>query len=106
MDFRLLGPVEVLQGGRVVAPGGHQQRTLLAILVLRANQVVSTDRLIDLMWGDSPPHTARKSLQAYVSRLKASLDGDPPRITPVPPGYVLRADPEEIDAVRFEHLAT
>ena len=74
MDFRILGPLEVGNGDRTVALGGDKQRALLAILLLHANETVSTDRLIDDLWGARPPPSATKTLQAYISRLRKTLD--------------------------------
>jgi DNA-binding SARP family transcriptional activator len=103
MDFRLLGPLEASEQDRPLPLGGVKQRSLLAILLLHANELVSSDRLIDQLWGDSPPATASKSIQVYVSRLRKALgDG---RIATHPPGYVLRASPGELDLARFEQLA-
>lgn len=73
MDFRLLGPLEVAEDGRLLALGGVKQRSLLALLLLHAGQVVSTDRLTAELWGDAPPATAAKSIQVYVSRLRRAL---------------------------------
>ena len=102
MEFRLLGPLEVLERDRVLMVGGGKQRALLAVLLLHANEVVSTDRLLDDLWGASPPATAAKSIQLYVSRLRKELgDG---RLLTRPPGYVLRVDPAELDLARFERL--
>ena len=67
MDFRILGPLEVSSEGRDLALGGTKQRALLAVLLLRANEVVSTDRLIDELWGDRPPATVAKVVHVYVS---------------------------------------
>jgi DNA-binding SARP family transcriptional activator len=102
MEFRLLGPLEVLEHDRVLTVGGGKQRALLAVLLLHANEVVSTDRLLDDLWGASPPATAAKSIQLYVSRLRKVLgDG---RLMTRPPGYVLRVDRAELDVARFERL--
>ena len=102
MEFRLLGPLEVTEHGRSLALGGVKQRSLLAVLLLNANQVVSADRLIDELWGDAPPPTAAKSLQVHVSRLRKELgDG---RLATRTPGYVLYVDPSELDLARFERL--
>ena len=98
----MLGPLEVHDRGDVIRVGGRRQRLVLAVLLLNANEVVSTDRLIDDVWGDYPPSTARKSLQAYVSRLRGIL-GDS-AIEPASPGYVLRVDPRQLDAERFAEL--
>jgi DNA-binding SARP family transcriptional activator len=73
MDFRILGPLEVLEDGRVLELGGQKQRALLAMLLLEANQVVSQDRLIDALWEDAAPETAQKALQVYISGLRKRL---------------------------------
>ena len=102
MEFRLLGPLEVLDSDRPVPLGRGRQRALFALLLIHANEVVSTDRLIDQLWGEAPPRTALKSVQVYVSRLRKELgDG---RLVTSPPGYVLRTDPPEVDVCRFERL--
>src|SRR5918999_3545770 len=103
MDFRLLGPLEVSDRDRPLALGGVKQRSLLAILLLEANEVVSTDRLIDQLWGATPPATCAKSIQVYVSRLRKEIAGG--RLATHAPGYVLRVDPSELDLARFEQLA-
>ena len=79
MDFRLLGPLEVAGDHGPLALGGIKQRSLLAMLLLHANQVVSTDRLIDALWGASPPFTCGKSIQVYVSRLRKAMADEPAR---------------------------
>jgi DNA-binding SARP family transcriptional activator len=102
MEFRLLGPLEVIEHGRSLGLGGIKQRSLLAVLLLHANQVVSADRLIDELWGDAPPPTAAKSLQVHVSRLRKELgDG---RLVTRAPGYAVHVDPSELDLARFEQL--
>jgi DNA-binding SARP family transcriptional activator len=63
----VLGPLEVLDGGRLLSLGGHQQRALLALLLLRANEVVPVDEIIEALWGDEPPSSATKSVHALVS---------------------------------------
>jgi DNA-binding SARP family transcriptional activator/ABC-type branched-subunit amino acid transport system substrate-binding protein len=108
-DFRILGPLEVLRGGRPVRIAGHKQRALLASLVLHANEVVSPDRLIDDLWGDAPPPTAAKTLQAHLSRLRRVLDGDEAERDGGPietrgAGYVLHVEHGELDADRFQDL--
>ena len=110
MEFRLLGPLEVQDEGRPVRVPGARQRALLTILLTWANQVVSADRLIDDLWGETPPAEPANSLQAAVSRLRRALGpvardaAAGPRIATRPPGYVLEVDPEAIDAARFERL--
>ena len=102
MEFRLLGPLEVVGHERVLVLGGVKQRSLLAVLMLHANEVVSADRLIDELWGQTPPPTASKSIQVYVSRLRKELGEG--RLVTQPPGYVLRVEASELDLARFEQL--
>lgn len=100
MDFAVLGPVVVRRDGRELPLGGPKQRALLAMLLLRANEVVSRDRLIDGLWGERPPATAGHTLDNYVSRLRKTLgDG---RLSRRAPGYVLRVERDELDLERFE----
>ena len=73
MFFRILGPLEVVEGDRSLPLGGPRQRALLAILILRANEVVSSERLADQLWGETPPPTAAKAIQVYVSKLRKLL---------------------------------
>jgi DNA-binding SARP family transcriptional activator len=103
MDFRLLGPLEVVEHDRSVVLGGVKQRALLAVLLLHANDVVSTERLVDEVWGESPPATVAKSIQVYVSRLRRQLGEG--RLVTRAPGYLLRVDPSEFDVACFERLA-
>jgi DNA-binding SARP family transcriptional activator len=109
MDFRILGPLEASENGRVLPLGAPKERVLLASLLLRANRVVATDRLIEVLWGASPPGTARATLQTYVLRLRRALQPSrgapsPPLIVTRPPGYVLQVRPEGVDLHRFERL--
>jgi WD40 repeat protein/DNA-binding SARP family transcriptional activator len=109
MEFRILGPLEVLDSGRVVRLGEGRQRALLALLLLRSNQVVSSDRLVEELWDDGPAPTAPKMLQKYVSQLRTTLDdrvagSDGTRLVTRGQGYLLRIDPDELDATRFERL--
>jgi DNA-binding SARP family transcriptional activator len=101
MDFRILGPLEVENGGRTLDLGGARQRALLAILLLHRGKLVSASRLIDDLYGAQPPATAAKSLQAHMSRLRKAL-GTPTRIESRAGGYTLRLEPDELDADRFE----
>ncbi len=73
MEFRILGPLEVVEQGRALPLGGARQRTLLALLLTRANEVVSADRLIDELWGAEPPRSAANALQYHVSQLRKAL---------------------------------
>ena len=86
MDFRILGPLEVTDQGREPAIASGKTRALLAILLLHANEVVSSDRLIEELWGGRPPETARKSLQVHVSRLRKALGGGEGPISTGPNG--------------------
>src|SRR6266545_2768525 len=106
MQFRLLGPVEVEDGGRPLVLGSAKQRALLAILLLHANEVVSRDRLIDELWGEQPPASAPHSLEVYVSRLRKTLqpDGGERLLVTRPGGYLLRLEPDQLDLGRFERL--
>jgi DNA-binding SARP family transcriptional activator len=104
MDFRILGPLEVTDGDATVALGGLRQRTLLAILLLNANEVVSADRLIDELWGEHSPESGRSALQVRVSQLRKALgEGGLQLLTRVP-GYVLELDRDQLDLHRFERL--
>ena len=103
MDFRLLGPLEVLDRDRALALGGVKQRSLLAVLLLQANELVSTDALIDCLWGAAPPARAAKSVQVHVSRLRKVLGEG--RLATHGRGYVIHVEPSEFDLARFEALA-
>ncbi|MGI8480347.1 MAG: BTAD domain-containing putative transcriptional regulator, partial [Gaiellaceae bacterium] len=102
MEFRILGPLEVLENGRQVDLGGAKQRALLAVLLLHANEVVSTDRLIDALWEEDAPETGRKALQVYVSQLRKALGKE--RIATRSPGYRLQVERDELDLARFQRL--
>jgi DNA-binding SARP family transcriptional activator/class 3 adenylate cyclase len=100
LGFRLLGPVEVVDGSGPIPLGGPKQRLVLTHLLLNANQVVPADTLIDGIWAEEPPPTARNTLQAYVSNLRKAIGSD--RIEGRTPGYILHAEPAEIDIASFE----
>ena len=105
MEFRVLGPLEARDGERVMTLGGARQRALLAILLLRAGEVVSVDRLIDELWGDEPPATAAHTVQVFVSRLRKALEqGGFSRLRTRAPGYVIELETDELDLARFERL--
>ena len=110
MLFRVLGPLEALHGGRPVALGGAKQRALLAILLLHANRAVSTDTMIDHLWGEHPPPSAAKVVQVYVSQLRKALGyvdeaGVTRRgITTTSGGYLVEVQPHELDVLLFESL--
>ena len=102
IDFRILGPLEVRLDGRLVALEGAKVRALLVLLLVHANRVVPSEQLIEDLWSGSPPTSAPNALQVYVSQLR-KLVGREALLTR-PPGYLLRADPDLVDAVRFERL--
>jgi DNA-binding SARP family transcriptional activator len=110
MEFRILGPVEVWDGAQRLDLGGPKPHALLAVLLVHANQVVSTDHLIDELWGEAPPPTARNLIQGYVSRLRQAMHHSGDESTPAqvlvsrPPGYLLRVEVGELDLDRFEGL--
>jgi DNA-binding SARP family transcriptional activator/glutamine cyclotransferase len=100
MEFHILGPLEVVDQGRLVKLGGSKQRSLLAFLLLHPNQVVSRDRLIDELWAGQPPDTAATAIQVYVSQLRKALGPDV--IVTQAPGYLIRLHDAELDLERFE----
>lgn len=102
MEILILGPVEVLNGGRPVPLPAGKPLALLRILALNRNRVVSTEELIDEIWGEEPPETATKALQGHISQLRKALGAD--RLITKPPGYSLRVDEDELDVERFEQL--
>jgi DNA-binding SARP family transcriptional activator len=105
LEFRILGPLEARDGDDSIPLGGLKQRAVLAILLLRANQLVSVDRLIDELWGEQPPSAATHSVEVYVSRLRKLLGGGgAPPIETLRPGYRLSVEPRQLDLLRFEHL--
>jgi DNA-binding SARP family transcriptional activator len=110
IEFRLLGPLEVLVGRVPASLGPPQQRALLALLLLDANEVVSRDRLVDDLWGEQPPATATKLVQVYVSRLRKALEpdrapGEEGRVLVTRPrGYLLAVEDEQFDLRCFERL--
>jgi DNA-binding SARP family transcriptional activator/WD40 repeat protein len=103
VEFRILGPLEVARDGEPLALGAVQQRALLAVLVLHRGEVVSTDRLVDELWGERAPAAAAKTVQVYVSQLRKALGAGV--IVTQGRGYRLAAAPGQVDAVRFEALA-
>ena len=103
MEFGILGPLEVVEDFKQLDLGGAKQRALLAVLLLHPNEIVPTDRIIDALWEDEPPETARKTLQVYVSRLRKALGKE--RLETKVPGYRLRVAEDELDLERFQRLA-
>ena len=107
MDFHILGSLEVVDEGRMVTVSGSKQQALLALLLLHANETLSSDRLIEELWGQRPPATAAKTLQVHVSRLRKALangNGTSADLVTRDHGYQLRLDRERLDAHRFERL--
>jgi DNA-binding SARP family transcriptional activator len=102
LEFRLLGPLEARLDGRPLARGGARQRALVALLLLRANEVVSRDRLIEELWRDHAPETASNALAALVTRLRRVLPADV--LVTKPGGYSIETEPDSIDAHCFEQL--
>jgi DNA-binding SARP family transcriptional activator/class 3 adenylate cyclase len=108
LEFQVLGPFQVIKEGRPLPLGAYKQRALLALLLLERNHVVPRDRLVDALWGESPPASTTTSLHVYVSRLRRALahvdreDGGV--LVTQPPGYLLRAPADSVDGARFERL--
>jgi DNA-binding SARP family transcriptional activator/DNA-binding beta-propeller fold protein YncE len=102
MEFRILGPLEVLDDGRDLTPARAKQRAVLAMLLLHANDVVAREQLIDALWGETPPPSAQTALHGHVSALRKLLG--PERIETRTPGYLLRLSGDELDLARFEAL--
>jgi DNA-binding SARP family transcriptional activator len=102
IEFRILGPLEVVQDEAPLALGGQKQRALLGLLLMRVGEVIAQDRLIDQLWGEQPPKTATTSLQNLVSQLRKLLGPDV--LATRPPGYVLQIGAESLDLGRFERL--
>jgi YVTN family beta-propeller protein len=107
VDYRLLGPLEVALNGHVVDVGGPKQRALLAILLLRANQPVHRDVLVDELWGEHPPPGADHAVAVYISRLRKTLESAAGSqcVLTRPGSYILQVTDEQVDVARFERLA-
>jgi YVTN family beta-propeller protein len=99
MEFRILGPLEVVDEDRTLSLGSGKQLALVAVLLLHRNEAVSVDRLVDELWDQSPPPTAAKIVRNYVSLLRRELDD---RLVTRPPGYLLRVEDGELDSARLE----
>ena len=109
LDYRVLGPVEVADAdGLALGVGGPKARLLLALLLVRRNEAVTVDRLVDGIWGESPPASAVTMLHGYVSKLRKVLDQSARGGSVLETGaggYLLRVGPDDVDAARFERLA-
>jgi DNA-binding SARP family transcriptional activator len=104
VEFKVLGPLEVLDAGQPLDLGAPRQRALFAFLLLHANEVVSTDRLAEALWPGEIPKTAAKAIQVYVSALRKALGSARQVIETRAPGYLARVEPGELDLQRFEQL--
>jgi predicted ATPase/DNA-binding SARP family transcriptional activator len=104
LEFRILGPVEAVRGGRLLSLE-PRQRSLLALLLLKANQVVSRHELLEQLWPDVAEPKASHSLDVHLSKLRRALGADKSRLTRRSGGYVLHVEPNELDLERFEQLA-
>jgi len=107
VEFGVLGPLEVTAGGRSLELAGARSRAVLAMLLMHANQVVSSDRLLEDLWPGQPADKATGSLQVRLSELRKAFrsSGEADRLVTRPPGYLLRVAPGELDALRFGQLA-
>jgi DNA-binding NarL/FixJ family response regulator/DNA-binding SARP family transcriptional activator len=105
VEYRILGPLEVADEGELVPLGRLKERLVLAVLLLHANEFVSRERLIDELWGESPPPTARKAVNVYVSQLRKTLtrNGRDP-IATADGGYRIEVDAERLDTTRLQQL--
>jgi DNA-binding SARP family transcriptional activator len=104
MEFRILGSLEVVAGGRSVPLGGARQRGVLAVLLLNAGEAVSVDRIVDELWGDSAPATGAKVVKNAISSLRAALGEGGCLITTEAHGYALNPEPDALDVERFARL--
>src|SRR5258705_1968894 len=102
MQFRLLGPLEVVTDDGVVDVGAGKRRALLAQLLIHANEVVSAEQLIEELWDEHPPATAAKSVQVYVSQLRKALSTNGAALATRGSGYVISVAADEVDALLFE----
>jgi DNA-binding SARP family transcriptional activator/ABC-type sugar transport system substrate-binding protein len=105
VEFRILGPLEVVEDGNPVALGTLKERLVLGVLLLHANEFVSRERLIDDLWGEAPPPTAHKAVNVYLSKVRKALGGGGGSpITTGSGGYRLNVESEKLDAGRMQVL--
>lgn len=105
MEFRILGPLQVVEDGREVPVSGPRERALLLLLALSAGHVVSANRLIDVLWGEHLPRRPANALQALVARTRKALGQQGRRVLATrEPGYLLAVNTDQVDALRFENL--
>ncbi|GAA3343116.1 AfsR/SARP family transcriptional regulator [Amorphoplanes nipponensis] len=111
MKFNVLGPLEVTSEGTDRTPTPPKVRRVLALLLLRANQVVSVDALIEELWGEHPPMSAVTTAQTYIYQLRRSFNRHqvapqrPEWLVTTAPGYLMYVDPEQIDAHSFQTMS-
>jgi DNA-binding SARP family transcriptional activator len=103
-EFRILGPVHAVRDGLELEVGGPKRHALLALLLVAAGRVIPAERLAEELWGGRPPPRAAGTLRAHVSRLRTVLRPDAVLLARGG-GYALTAEPEQLDAARFERLA-
>jgi DNA-binding SARP family transcriptional activator len=106
MEYRILGPLEALDGERRLPLGGTRQRSVLALLLIHGNEALTRDVIIDRLWGDEPPATAAKVLQNCISALRKELPGGVDTLRTVGGAYALALEPGELDRDRFERLVS
>src|SRR5215813_4188077 len=101
-EFRILGPLEVVDENGPLPISGPKQRALLALFLIHAGEVLSTDQIVDVLWNGNPPKTATTSLWNLITQLRKVLPAD--TVVTTPPGYRLQIDPDAYDLRRFEQL--
>src|SRR5829696_7338971 len=104
MDYRILGPLEAVDGDRTLSLGGSRQKAVLSFLLLHGNQAVTRDVIVDELWGEAAPPTAVKVLQNCISALRKELPGGSETLRTLGGAYELRLGPDELDRDRFERL--
>jgi DNA-binding SARP family transcriptional activator len=104
MEFGILGPLEVRRDGVPIEVPGTRQRAVLAVLLLNANSVVSSERLLDDVWGEDLPSAGGTALRVRISQLRRALAPDEDVIATRSPGYVINVEPDQLDVHRFERL--
>ena len=107
MRFKILGSLEIeAADGSPLQVSGPKRRSLLALLLIHANEALSIDRIIDALWGDKPPAGAMNTLRFQISKLRSALGDEHDRLVTKKPGYLFRVGPDELDAAHFESAVT